>query len=365
MNGWVKGVVVGLVATVLLLAAVAQFGPAHLAEPAEAEARRLEELQVVPPTGKCSKTTEHCGGTKCCQVTGMECYAKNSKWSGCLKKCPPEDATEPWSCDQSTLLLPMKPASGPPGTKLFCFEFMTIDTGSKKKSWELELARTQLLTGASIFGCEDWMVFSDVDTWLSPGPPVKLMTVKVDFPHIQKRAKTGAWINTPAFLNAWKVIKDDGRWSKNDWTIKVDTDAVFLPSRLRTKLDGQSVTDAGIYMENCKFVKYGFFGNLEVISKTAFSTFLSNLEDCTYALNWKVTPMWGEDLFMQRCMDLHGVDKVQDFNIVTDGLCEADRPVGQKKNLKWKPDCSVAKTPALHPFLKPEDYFTCLAATQA
>jgi len=352
MNDWVRLVVGGL-----LLAAVVQ-GESE-------ETRRLDAIRVVPPVEKCSTALEHCGGTKCCKVSGMECYAKNSKWSQCVKKCPPEDATEPWSCDQTNLLLPMKPSSGPPGTKLFCFEFMTIDTGSPKKSYELELVRTQLLTGASVFGCEDWMVFSDVDTWLSPGPPVKLMTVKVDFPHTQKRAKTGAWYNTPAFLNVWGVMKTDGRWANNDWTVKSDSDAVFLPSRLRTKLAAQSVTDAGVYLENCKFVKYGMFGNLEVVSKTALNTFLNSLEDCKYALNWKETPMWGEDLFMQRCMDLHGVDKVSDFTLTTDGLCEADRPEGQKKNQKWKPDCSVTKTPGMHPFLKPEDYFTCLANTQA
>jgi len=241
---------------------------------------------------------------------------------------------------------------------------MTIDTGSTKKFYELELVRTQLLTGASIFGCEDWMVFSDVDTWLSPGPPVKLMTVKVDFPHQQKRSKTGTWINTPAFFNVWNKIKEDGRWANNDWTVKSDSDAVFLPSRLRTKLAGQSVTDAGIYIENCKYVKYGFFGNLEVLSKSAMNTFLTNMEDCKHTLKWDGQPMWGEDMFLQRCMDLHGVDKVSDFALTTDGLCEADRPVGMKKNMKWKPDCATTQTPGMHPFLHPEDYFTCLAATQ-
>jgi hypothetical protein len=358
MNAWVKGGAAGLVG-LLLLAGVARFSIQE-----QTETRRLEAIEVIPPVEKCSKTNEHCGGTKCCQITGMECYAKNSKWSACLKKCPPEDATEQWSCDQQNLLLPMKPASGPPGTKLFCFEFMTIDTGSTKKFYELELVRTQLLTGASIFGCEDWMVFSDVDTWLSPGPPVKLMTVKVDFPHQQKRSKTGTWINTPAFFNVWNKIKEDGRWANNHWTVKSDSDAVFLPSRLRTKLAGQSVTDAGIYVENCKYVKYGFFGNLEVLSKSAMNTFLTNMEDCKHTLKWDGQPMWGEDMFLQRCMDLHGVDKVSDFALTTDGLCEADRPVGMKKNMKWKPDCATTQTPGMHPFLKPEEYFTCLAATQ-
>ena len=60
-----------------------------------------------------------------------------------------------------------------------------------------------------------------------------------------------------------------------DWTVKVDADAVFLPMRLREKLSEIGVSDKCIYLENCKFVKFGFFGNLEVISKTAFATLLA------------------------------------------------------------------------------------------
>merc|ERR1712050_373403 len=49
---------------------------------------------------------------------------------------------------------------------------------------------------------------------------------------------------------------------------------------------------------------------------------------------------WGEDLLMQRCMDLHGVDKVEAFDITTDSMCKAFRPRGQKRNAKWRPNCN-------------------------
>merc|ERR1719195_2476659 len=87
---------------------------------------------------------------------------------------------------------------------------MTIDTGSTKKFYELELVQTQLLTGASIFGCEDWMVFSDVDTWLSPGPPVKLMTVKVDFPHQQKKIQNWHMDQHTSLLQ--RLEQNQGGW---------------------------------------------------------------------------------------------------------------------------------------------------------
>merc|ERR1711972_481284 len=44
---------------------------------------------------------------------------------------------------------------------------------------------------------------------------------------------------------------------------------------------------------------------------------------------------WGEDVFTQRCMDHHYVDKVEAFDMTTDGACAADRPEGEKKNKKW------------------------------
>merc|ERR1712004_163689 len=119
-------------------------------------------------------------------------------------------------------------------TTLFCFSVYTADTGSTKKSYELDLLRTQLFLGASIFGCEAYKVYSDVQTWLSPEKidTVKVNDVNNDF-HFAKRKKTGTWINSKMFIATWKAIKDEGVWAGKDWTIKVDVDAVFLPIRLR------------------------------------------------------------------------------------------------------------------------------------
>ena len=89
-------------------------------------------------------------------------------------------------------------------------------------------------------------------------------------------------------------------------------------------------------------MNFGFFGNLEVISHKAVQTYIANIDDCMSSLNYmgheKLTGSepWGEDLFAQRCMDLHGVDKVSDFTLTTDAACEAFRPEGEKKNKKWK-----------------------------
>merc|ERR1712024_16743 len=103
------------------------------------------------------------------------------------------------------------------------------------------------------------------------------------------------------FIATWKMIKDEGAWSKWDWTVKVDVDAVFLPIRLRQYLGQVEVTNNGIYLENCKYVNYGFFGSLAVVSHDAAATYMANLDDCKSALNYmgheKITgnQAWGED----------------------------------------------------------------------
>jgi len=353
-----------LVAALLLLAATvtrlasARRGGAELVIP-EAMAEATELIEVFPPIEKCSKAGEMCSATKCCTISGYKCYQKNSKWAGCLKECPPKKGS--WTCDRPADLVPWKPSTPAEGTTLFCYEVYMADSGSTKKNWELSLIRTQLLTHASVFGCEDWEVYADVTTWLSPGPP-QLMTIKVAAPHIGKRPKQGTWLNAAMFINVWADMATSGKAVAMDWTVKADPDAVWLPSRLRSKLLSQEVTDGGIYISNCKHVKYGFFGPLEVISKTGMTTFLDNLEDCKSSLNWG---KWGEDLFAQRCMDLHGVDNVEDFTLINDAVCDAIEVQGKTKaaeKIILTPDCTKS-TPAFHPLLTPEKYFTCLAAT--
>ncbi len=60
----------------------------------------------------------------------------------------------------------------------------------------------------------------------------------------------------------------------------------------------------GIYLEKCKNVQYGFFGNLEVISKTGAKVLTKYMDEC----------------------------KVEAFDVNTDGACEADRPLSERKS---------------------------------
>jgi len=331
----------------------------------------LSSIAVIPPREECAKVGVNCLAQKCCKTTGMGCYQVHAGYAKCMKSCTPGQDGD---CLLHGHSMPSKrSAVTQTANTLFCFVFYTADTGSTKPSFELDLVRTQLFLGAGIFGCEDWKVYSDVETWISPAPKL-INTIKVDDVegnfHFEKRKKSGTWVNSNMFIQTWKMIKDEGAWAKWDWTVKADIDAIIIPMRLRSYLEKVEVTDNGIYLENCKYVNYGFFGSLAVISHDAAATYMANLDDCKSALNYmgheKVTgnQAWGEDLFQQRCMDLHGVDKVAAYDINTDASCAAWRPEGEKKNGKWKPNCALVKTPGIHHFKKPEDYFECLKATQ-
>jgi len=174
------------------------------------------------------------------------------------------------------------------------------------------------------------------------------------------------------FYQAWKDMRENRLTTDSDWVIKVDIDSVFVPQRLLTKLQGYKVPSGGVYIENCKKVLFGFFGNLEVVSVDAFQTFLGNLETCKSSLDWKgFDPDWkfgpyGEDLFMQKCMDKNGVAKQSDFYEDDDGLCPSKVPkeLRNVKGAKFHPNCQNSKAVVMHPFKKPDEYFKCLAETQ-
>jgi len=245
----------------------------------------------------------------------------------------------------------------------------TKETGSPKANHELELLQAAKKHGASLFGCDQWDVFSDASAAISDD--YQTMKVEDTFGefHQVKRKTTQSWVNWALFYQVWVKVREVGKWESADWTVKVDADAVFLPQRLREYL-GAYPHDSphGLYFENCPNVQYGFFGHLEVISRTGAETLTKYLENChaefapcaNDGCDW-MWGAWGEDVFAQRCMDHHYVDKVEGFDMTTDGACETDRPEGEKKNKKWHAeDCSVVDTVTSHPYKKVKEYFKCL-----
>ena len=89
-------------------------------------------------------------------------------------------------------------------------------------------------------------------------------------------------------LRAELTIGRRYRWADKDWAVKVDTDAVVLPSRLRTKMMAREMTSNGVYLESCKYVSYDFFGNLEVVNRMAAQAYIVNINDCVASPDYTI-----------------------------------------------------------------------------
>jgi hypothetical protein len=252
---------------------------------------------------------------------------------------------------------------------MYCFAVVMQDVGSTKKYYDLELLQGAYTKWTSIFACDNWGVFSDMEGWVGPDVPiVKLDDADGDF-HYAKREETGTWLNTGLHYQAWKAIEEAGVYKSASWVVKADADAVFFPNRLVPFLSSKLVPATGMYLENCKNVKYGWFGSLEIFSAVAFETLLGSMASCKGTIDWKTGvdggkygPM-GEDLFAQVCLDTNGVLRGEAFGTKLDGTCEADRPTAEKKNKKWKPTCDSGYYAAYHPLMKPDDYWSCWDAS--
>merc|ERR1719492_215023 len=137
--------------------------------------RRLSEIVVQPPPEECAKVSDNCVAQKCCQITGYTCYEVHSGYAKCMKACTP--GVDGTCLTQSVTASASKSGVTYSATNLFCWAFYMKDTGTTKPMYDLELLRTNLFLGTSIFGCEAYRVYSDVSTWLSPG---KVDTVMVE-----------------------------------------------------------------------------------------------------------------------------------------------------------------------------------------
>jgi len=350
-----------------------------------AQEQELTKVRKPAVEGQCTAAGGMCSASRCCQTTNFYCWQKTQGEAYCKEKCPAG-----WLCTEIEGGDTMLPAAhDSDGTSLFCFTTYRKNRGvSDADDWNLDLIETQLKVKAGIFACDEWRVFSDIKTGLSLDGQFQTIQVSEEVPgeFSQQRRKTvggwgdGQYVNTPFYRQVWKKLaaeKDDPAMAARSyytksWLVKADPDVVFIASRLQQKLAAIKVPKEGLYVEHCREVSYGFFGSLEVMSKTAAVILFQNAETCYGGeVNWKGSKIaqrygwYGEDLLAQKCMDRHGVKKVWDFGLVTDGTCKASRPDGQKENMKWIPDpetCRTAGTPAYKPLKYSKDYFACLSA---
>lgn len=372
-----KIAIASAVAALLLLAAVATHKKAGVLMQASAShTENKDVVEVVPRSAACSKPKVNCMEKKCCAISGHQCWQKDATSAYCSERCP----SDQWFCKQQKNSWQEKPIFFRPGTSLFCYSVAVLNVGpSLTVSKQMDLMISQFKFKVGIFGCEGWEAFSDGDFCLDKSTKLcvtKMPDVEGEFAALTRVDKPQKYVNTPLFYQVWKALRDHGNYQYHDWTVKVDPQTVFLPQRLRNFLSDPSnmkgiQTEQGNYFENCPGVESGFFGNIEVLNLKAFTVFMTQLEDCKLSLCWRSTDdckkdwkygPWGEDKFMQECLDKNGVQKVEDFELTKSGTCPKSRPPEERNNANYVPPCAGVTSPAVHPFRDTASYFACLSS---
>lgn len=233
---------------------------------------------------------------------------------------------------------------------LFCFSVI------RSEGYEIGLVGAQFDRHASIFACDSTVVFSNgpsirfgtIDTISMPAEEIGVGNLELE------SDTTNSWLNTNIFLRVWQWVVADVHFQTHDWSVKVDPDAVFFPERLRDHVKPYTPPGgANYYFTNCNKVyapnpedevfPEKLFGALEVISKQAVQAYQAGHQRCKDELEWHG---WGEDYFMQSCLNLLGVLPVGDFGMVGDKRC-------------FDASCSDTGKVAFHDFKDITAYFDC------
>jgi hypothetical protein len=219
-------------------------------------------------------------------------------------------------------------------SSLFCF-MLVVPWGE-----EPELVNWQYKEGKGIFQCDKYAVYSNETRGGLSGLPIRVFQADLYCP------LGGQWdtrLNTPMFIKLWEQVVYDGLYKSTAWTVKLDPDTVFFPSRLRdvvARPDHLSAQDGnGLFSYNCEYKKT-LHGPIELLSRRALEVYADDHKEiCTQPPQ--------EDVYLRRCLRKLGVRVLQDFVLLAEEYCywnwktcEASRVTFHPfKNLQTQRDC--------------------------
>jgi len=323
---------------------------------------------------QCAAAGEPCGASKCCMERGTQCYEKDARHASCRVDCTPGE--HGWSCRK---IGPRSPTSTTTTTTTTTSDttttvtstsitatstFTTMATSTVSTSTltltkslsvfcfavarstgdEPDILKFQLEKKTGIFACTDYAVLSTERLSLGGGfEAISFETAQVGV------SSDGTAGNSRLFHNAWAAIGKDGRYKQHDFTIKVDPDAILVPSRLGQHL--ASHIGKKVYFNNCDAFTPALYGAVEVFSQQALQAYFEDdAEDGIHLCRqWEWKP-WGEDVFMSYCLKQLGVEAVDDFHLVRDERC---------KGVSCYDDWAAA----FHPFKTLEQWSECWNVT--
>jgi len=258
------------------------------------------------------------------------------------------DCNEQWGAQLFVVKRPVAdPNDGVPS--LFCVSLM-LPFG-----YEVELMKAQLQRLAGIFTCNAAAVFSNVSINLGPGDPQMVNTkVMPGSLQVQFGGKWHSALNVDIFIRFWDMILADPRASSNEWTVKVDPDAVFFPDRLQQVLRHQypptGISSAPVYLNNCYL---GMHGPIEVLSKTALTVNYAGQKD-----SCRNGPQYAhkqEDYYFRMCWESLGIARVDTFNI----LFENEYACNERPTTRDGRHPCFSRQVSFHPFKSVGSYWQC------
>jgi hypothetical protein len=221
---------------------------------------------------------------------------------------------------------------------LFCFALV------QPAGYEIDMIRWLHEQRKSLFLCDRYAIYSNQT--LSLGG-LKNLVVETSL----EAPIGGEWntaLNTPIFQKLWMQVIHDRQYKEAGWTVKVDVDAVFLPSRLRELVGGDDYKDAqegqGHFLNNCE-VKGSLHGPIEVLSRKALEVYGKGYTGCDQS--WQQ-----EDVFMRMCLVSMGVTQHYDWVVMSEQYCNDD----------WE-SCSTNHI-TFHPFKSVDSYQACLSQAE-
>jgi len=315
----------------------------------EEEVESAEECQQ-----RCTQVPD-CGAWSWGSAEGMDglthrCFMKQLNDVGTFTKSDSFGITSGLPCNSAAVVRPRTvfPGQFPPHS-LLCFALM------QPVGYEPSLTRMQFNQGVGIFKCDEYALYSNQVIEVVPG----VYTHQVDSDlKCQYGGEFMTALNTPIFFAVWDKVLEDGRYKLHEWTVKVDPDCVFFPSRLRIVLEAYdpASSETGMYINNCKF---GMHGPLEIFSARAVETWTNGKQQCSdyFSSLCSGDCLWGEDMFIDQCLQrVFQVPRMDDWSILVEDHC--DPPKG------WE-SCEDRTKVAFHPYKTEETYLHCLRGAGA
>jgi len=236
--------------------------------------------------------------------------------------------------------------------RLFCWSVMNKDNVQ-----EVATMKMQVKMHIGIASCERFAVLSGIKMYLGEGhkwdngTAVKVHSWEnpakpVPMGNLGAGDETNSFKNTDIFINAWNILISSKIMQGDvDWVIKADPDAVFFPERLRKHVKpfswGQQ-TKTPLYFKNCFYKGPKLYGALEVFNQAAMLKLSSHMSWCT-SLPWGG---WGEDEFIDKCMERLSAKALQDYKLVGDHRC-------------MSAECEATDRASFHDYKTPELYQNC------